>query len=319
MSFDEGTAMANAAAGNLTEAYRLLARPTTAPSEPADDAQRRVALGSVLLELGRPRDALALLAQAGTAAGAWEITKRRARAEALLAQAMLPEDPSAPPEDDDQRGEAVHGLLAAAWPARRRAGDGVVSRALTTAAQTALASGAFGDVAVAVHHMGRFGVARAARPWWDVPVEGPLLGARLRYTMALVMHDPTALAEAGEAFEAAGARLYAAEAFHELSRMADRLADRRAAVQRARLLVASCQGAVTPALLFATGTHPLSRREREIAALAIGGLSDRAIAERLSLSVRTIQNHMYRVYQKLGVHGRRSLRGSQVVAGVRVG
>lgn len=51
----------------------------------------------------------------------------------------------------------------------------------------------------------------------------------------------------------------------------------------------------------------LTRREREIAALAAGGLSSRAIAERFTLSVRTIDSHLSRVYTKLGVKSRREL------------
>lgn len=51
----------------------------------------------------------------------------------------------------------------------------------------------------------------------------------------------------------------------------------------------------------------LTRREREIAALAAGGLSSRAIAERFTLSVRTIDSHLSRVYTKLGVNSRREL------------
>ncbi len=52
---------------------------------------------------------------------------------------------------------------------------------------------------------------------------------------------------------------------------------------------------------------PLSRREREIAALAASGASNRKIAERLVLSVRTIETHLLRVYRKLGIRTRAEL------------
>ncbi|MFD9076996.1 helix-turn-helix domain-containing protein [Streptomyces lasiicapitis] len=45
----------------------------------------------------------------------------------------------------------------------------------------------------------------------------------------------------------------------------------------------------------------------EIASLAAGGLSDRAISDRLALSVRTVESHLARIYRKLGVHSRRDL------------
>ena len=52
---------------------------------------------------------------------------------------------------------------------------------------------------------------------------------------------------------------------------------------------------------------PLTEREREIALLAASGHSSRAIAERLVLSVRTIDNHLGRIYDKLGVSNRAEL------------
>ncbi len=51
----------------------------------------------------------------------------------------------------------------------------------------------------------------------------------------------------------------------------------------------------------------LTRRESEIARLAVAGRSTREIAERLFLSPRTVENHLYHVYGKLGVTNRQSL------------
>ena len=51
----------------------------------------------------------------------------------------------------------------------------------------------------------------------------------------------------------------------------------------------------------------LSGREREVGALAAQGLSDRAIAERLVLSVRTVETHMAHVFAKTGLHHREDL------------
>ena len=52
---------------------------------------------------------------------------------------------------------------------------------------------------------------------------------------------------------------------------------------------------------------PLTRREQEIGVLAAAGEPSRAIAERLFLSVRTVENHLQNVYTKLGVTNRREL------------
>jgi DNA-binding CsgD family transcriptional regulator/tetratricopeptide (TPR) repeat protein len=51
----------------------------------------------------------------------------------------------------------------------------------------------------------------------------------------------------------------------------------------------------------------LTRREREVAMLAASGLSNRAIADQLVLSVRTIEGHLLRASAKVGADSRRAL------------
>ena len=53
----------------------------------------------------------------------------------------------------------------------------------------------------------------------------------------------------------------------------------------------------------------LTRRERDIVALAVRGLTDRQIAAELQVSVRTVEGHLYRSYAKLNVKGREQLPG----------
>ena len=50
--------------------------------------------------------------------------------------------------------------------------------------------------------------------------------------------------------------------------------------------------------------EPLSSREREVLTLLAQGLSNKEIAQRLYLSVRTVEGHLVNVYGKLGVHSR---------------
>ncbi|MBV2357590.1 AAA family ATPase [Streptomyces sp. J2-1] len=52
----------------------------------------------------------------------------------------------------------------------------------------------------------------------------------------------------------------------------------------------------------------LTHQEKEIAALAAGGLTNKQIGERLFLSHRTIGTHLYQIYPKLGITSRAALR-----------
>ncbi|MDT5324500.1 MAG: hypothetical protein QOF25_1652 [Mycobacterium sp.] len=58
---------------------------------------------------------------------------------------------------------------------------------------------------------------------------------------------------------------------------------------------------------MAANPLPLSTREREIANLAARGLSNRDIAERLTVSLRTVEGHIYRACIKLDVTDREAL------------
>ena len=51
----------------------------------------------------------------------------------------------------------------------------------------------------------------------------------------------------------------------------------------------------------------LTPSERRVAELAASGMSNPAIAAQLVISRRTVENHLYRVYAKLGVEGRSQL------------
>ena len=52
---------------------------------------------------------------------------------------------------------------------------------------------------------------------------------------------------------------------------------------------------------------PLTRREREVGALATQGMGNREISERLFISKRTTENHLARVYEKFGITSRAEL------------
>ena len=61
------------------------------------------------------------------------------------------------------------------------------------------------------------------------------------------------------------------------------------------------------AVAASAGPGSLTGREREITALAVQGMSSRAIGELLHIGERTVESHLARVYLKFGVHSRQQL------------
>ena len=54
-------------------------------------------------------------------------------------------------------------------------------------------------------------------------------------------------------------------------------------------------------------TYGLSRRERQIVTALADGLDTRTVADRLSISRHTVQDHLKSVFAKIGVNSRREL------------
>ncbi|WP_198035231.1 helix-turn-helix transcriptional regulator [Streptacidiphilus rugosus] len=153
-------------------------------------------------------------------------------------------------------------------------------------------------------------------------VDGPAAAARAAHARAVLDRDPEALTAAAEAFEGLGAELLAAEALLGAAQLwRDRGGQRAAAAAdvRAAALAARCEGALPPELLDWHTTSPLSAREREVSLLVAEGLSSRQIAERLFLSVRTVDNHLQNIYAKLGVANRGELAATVAVPGRATG
>jgi DNA-binding NarL/FixJ family response regulator len=68
---------------------------------------------------------------------------------------------------------------------------------------------------------------------------------------------------------------------------------------------AAGQSSAPTGLLRLMQPPALSHRERQILGLALAGLSNAQIAERLYLAPSTVKTHISSAYRRLGVHSRR--------------
>lgn len=142
-------------------------------------------------------------------------------------------------------------------------------------------------------------------------VDGDWSAAFASHAAAVADRDPDALVAAAERFAAMGATLHAAEAAGRAAATyaaAGRRTPAADATRRRRELAVACAGV---GLHLVSDADPvvgsLTRREREVAALAATGRSNAEIAESLGLSVRTAEGHLHRAMAKLDVTRRADL------------
>lgn len=141
-------------------------------------------------------------------------------------------------------------------------------------------------------------------------VEGPRAPAIAAFARALGTGDRKSLLAASETLESMGDVAAAADAAAHATMVSRRLGLSGSALTsmaRAEALARRCEGLMTPALREAIQPTPYTRRQREVVQLVAHGLSNREIAERLCVSVRTVEGHLYRATVRAGVHDRRLL------------
>ncbi|MFB6978087.1 helix-turn-helix transcriptional regulator [Streptomyces scopuliridis] len=139
--------------------------------------------------------------------------------------------------------------------------------------------------------------------------DAPHIRIYAAHAVAHAARDASALEEVSAAFDTTGMHLHAAEAAAQAARLWSRngeAAHAQLAADRCHQLARHCEGVMTPAVL-ACWTPELTDRERDIARLAAAGQSSRYIARQLGITIRTVDNHLYRVYRKTGVTGRSEL------------
>jgi DNA-binding CsgD family transcriptional regulator len=202
--------------------------------------------------------------------------------------------------------------LARAWVA---AGQGAVTEAITvmlSAAERARATGRFAAEVLCLQTATQFGDRSGAPRLKELEsiVEGPRAGLAARFAAALRDGDAAELSSVSEEFEQIGDLVAAVDAAAHAA-VAYRRQDKRGSAlgcsTRAAALAEQCGGATTSALRQASEPLPLTDREEEIVMLIGEGLSNRAVAERLTLSVRTVESHIYRAMLKTGTTSRDEL------------
>lgn len=140
-------------------------------------------------------------------------------------------------------------------------------------------------------------------------VEGPRAAAAAAHAKALAKGDGPQLMSVSESYRAFGDKLAAADAAAQ-SAAAFRAAGSRGSALTASVAAAALAkecGADTPALRTTSGRAQLTPRQREIASLVAAGQSNREIADRLHMSVRSIEGHIFRASQRNGVTSREAL------------
>ncbi len=153
----------------------------------------------------------------------------------------------------------------------------------------------------------------AARRWGDPRTVGTALSTLGRVSggdgTALLSDAADLMAVAGARHELAAIRL---ELGHRLAARGDDGAARGEYASAARTGDERHQQQASEALarLPSVTVRALTRQEDLVAGLAEAGLSNRAIAQRLFLTVSTVEVHLSNVYRKLGVNGRKDLSGA---------
>lgn len=159
------------------------------------------------------------------------------------------------------------------------------------------------------------------------PESYPAAAAERLRGLAVLVWDPAegvqrlgtasvAFERLGMPFEAARAHLERAESVVRVGIPVDGLDGAVVAVHRTTTALGAVRYAERAGRVLAalgtpvpvpTGQHELTPRQREVAGLVADGLSNAEIAERLYLSIRTVESHLDHIYTRLGINSRVAL------------
>ncbi|MEO3761283.1 LuxR C-terminal-related transcriptional regulator [Mycobacterium sp. B14F4] len=137
----------------------------------------------------------------------------------------------------------------------------------------------------------------------------PLAEAVARHSESLAAGDGEGLLEASNAYQRIGDLVAAADAAAQAAVAFTRGQQRKRGLRAAAIakeLSDACGGLCTPALRT-PASQPLTGRQREVVEFVVAGLSNREIAEKLVMSVRSVEGHVYRACLRVGANSREEL------------
>jgi DNA-binding CsgD family transcriptional regulator len=137
----------------------------------------------------------------------------------------------------------------------------------------------------------------------------PLAAIAAAHGRGLADHDGDRLDDAAGRFEKLGAMAMAADAAAQAAREHARAGTRIKELEsstHAHWRASQCDLS-TPATASIERPLQITDREREVATLVAAGLSNRQIGDRLNVSARTVEGHLYRIFTKLGIADRDDL------------
>lgn len=164
-------------------------------------------------------------------------------------------------------------------------------------------------------HLGAITFERRFVPADSAPTQSAIGRAIHAHARAQQRDDPDQLATVAAEFRRLGWHHSATRIFHEAANSfadADRTHDALVALLSSRHDAAS----VAPDLRPRAGSTPLlTRREDDIVVAVLAGYSSKSIATADEVSVRTVDNQIYRLCHRLGLSGRRELAAIAQQAG----
>lgn len=137
----------------------------------------------------------------------------------------------------------------------------------------------------------------------------PLAKAVAQHADSLAVGNGDGLLEASSGYQAIGDVAAAADAAAQAAVAFTHGQQRKRGLRAAAIakeLSDACGGLCTPALRT-PACQPLTGRQREVVEFVVAGLSNREIATRLVMSVRSVEGHIYRACLRVGANSRDEL------------